>query len=493
MHCLNQGKCMIRWVILTLCFSICMTGCMPFHPSSRNATAPVPLPEDFAAAKGGEMVQAQWWHALQSEELDRLVDRALSENFDIRAAWARLRQARAQTQKSGAGLVPSVEGSASGERERSHQKQPPRGEGGTTTSESLTYGLSASYELDIWGQLRSERQAQRLTTRASRQEVESAALSVVGQIATRWVDVLALRQQIDVLNEEIQAQKDLLKLQRVRFINGAIDGPTLTQQRRQLVSAKAALPELRAQLGRAENALATLVGAGGPETLALQQSALPPLLPYPETGLPAQLLAERPDIQAAWFKLQAADWDVAVAQADMLPSVSFSAGRTYTNDVFGLDWTRWVSRLTGNLTAPLFSGGRRLAEVERNRAVVEQRVADYGGVVVKAFQDVRDALVNEHHQRQAVEQTREQLQTARQALQQARTRYGYGQGAYVDVVAEKASVAQLERQLLQDRAGLLTDRIAVYRALGNSWTDSLRRSLQGKQRGNRDDGTRGSS
>lgn len=469
---------MKRWVILTILFSICMIGCMPFHPSQRNATAPVPLSEDFAGAKDGQKVRPQWWRALQSAELNRLVDRALSENFDIRAAWARLRQARAQTQKAGAGLLPSVEGSASGEQERSYNKQPPRGQDATTTSETLSYGLSASYELDVWGQLRSERQAQRLATRASRQEVESAALSVVGQIATRWIDVLALRQQIEVLHEEIQAQNDLLELQRVRFINGAIDGPTLTQQRQQLDSAKATLPELRAQLGRAKNALATLVGAGGPEALGLEQSALPQLLPYPETGLPAQLLAERPDIQAAWLKLQAADWDVAVAQADMLPNVSFSADRTYTNDVFGLDWTSWVSRLTGSLTAPLFSGGQRLAEVERNRAVVEQRVADYGGVVLEAFQDVRDALVNEQQQRRAVEQTRQQLQTARQALQQARTRYGHGQGAYVDVVAEKASVAQLERQLLQDRAGLLTDRIGVYRALGNSWTDSLRRSLQ---------------
>jgi outer membrane protein TolC len=123
-----------------------------------------------------------------------------------------------------------------------------------------------------------------------------------------------------------------------------------------------------------------------------------------------------------------------------------------------------------------------LAEVERTRAVVEQRVADYGEVVLEAFQDVRDALVNEETQRRAVAQTRRQLQTARQALSQARLRYANGQGGYVDVVAEQASVAQFERQLVQQRAQLLTERVGLYRALGNAWTDSLNASGQGISR-----------
>ena len=465
---------MQRCLFLVGVASIVLTGCMPFHPPARNATAPVPMPETFDSEAQEQAVPAPWWKALDSPELNRLVQTALEHNFSIRSAWARLRQARAQLDRAEASLWPSLEGSATGERTRSYREQTDM----TTSANEMSYGVSASYELDLWGRARSARQAQVLSSSASRQDVEAAAASVVGQITATWLETLSLREQVLRLRRQIAAEKKVLRLQRIRYENGAIDGPTLTRQRRQVAATEGSLPDLQARLGRARNALATLVGVSGPDALCLEQERFPDLLPLPEAGLPARLMAERPDIQAAWLKLRAADWEVAVAQADMLPSLSLSAGRTYTNDMFSLDWTSWISRLTGNLTAPLFSGGRRLAEVERTRAVVEQRVADYGEVVLEAFQDVRDALVNEETQRRAVAQTRRQLQAARQALSQARLRYANGQSGYVDVVAEQASVAQFERQLVQQRAQLLTERVGVYRALGNAWTDSL--SASGK-------------
>lgn len=319
-----------------------LVGCLPFKPEQRSQDDLLQPPASFSSYGPGQVIPERWWRALDSLELNRLVNRALSDNFDIRSAWARLRQARAQAGQAASGLFPSLQGSAEAQKKNQYSKKTQA----TTKGEKTSYGLSASYELDLWGRVRSKRQAQLLSAEAARKDVESAAVSVVGEIASTWVDTLALRREIALLRTEVSAQRHLLQLQRRRFERGLIDGPTLTQQRRQLSNAQAKLPDLQTELGQARNSLASLVGAPSPDGLVLKQRQLPVLIPYPKTGLPASLLAERPDIQAAWLELRSADWGVAEAKADMLPSLSLSAGRTYSNDLFGLDWSSWVSELT---------------------------------------------------------------------------------------------------------------------------------------------------
>ncbi len=450
---------------------LAFTGCTMFHPESR-APGPIPMPENFSINSADNPISNQWWKTFESDELNSLIEEALSGNFDIRTAWSRLKQADALMRQSNADLLPSI--SYSGGADKSWIKtETDAGAVNHSDSKTLSAGLAASYEVDLWGKINAQRQSQMLELNAVKEDLDAAAVTVTANIISTWIDILTIRQQINILNDQIRINKNLLDLEGLRFANGKASALDLSQQRQALASARAYLPPLQLSEQQNLNALAILLGRSSSQGLTVSQQELPGLISIPKTGIPADLLASRPDVRAAGLRLLSSDWDVSAAKANMLPSISISANGTFSSNTLDLLFSNWVSSLAAGITGPLFDSGKRSAEVDRMKAAVEIALTDYARTVAEAIQDVEDGLLTETHQTQYIKLLEDQLNASRLTLKDARIQYINGQDNYLSYLTAWTSVQSLERQVIAEKAALIKNRVDLYRAVGGDWARNL--------------------
>lgn len=461
---------MTRHISLLLAFCL-MAGCSTFSPDKRQPS-PIDMPSAYTAEAAGNASLCRWWEHFGNNELNSLVETALTDNLDIREAWARLHAAQAVAAKSGAALLPSVNLDSGYTHKNSYTQSAPDTDHTFATADSTTLGVAASYELDLWGKIRSEQTAARLSLAASRMDVDAAATSIAASIADAWVELQATRQGIRILEGQIETNQMLVSLQELRFANSMATALDVMQQRETLAGTEAELPLLRARESVLANQLAVLTGTA-PGTLKLSSTEMPRLIELPKTGLPADILAARPDVRAAWHRLIAADWDVSVAKADRMPSLNISARAAFESAHYDVLFSNWLTSIGAGLTGPIFDAGARKAEVERRNALANEKVAAYGKVILTAIQEVEDGLTNEHHQQEYIARLRDKLAIAKQARSEARLRYLNGQSNYLPFLTENLSVQALERNLVTEEAKLIKYRIGLYRALGGDWMTSL--------------------
>lgn len=424
---------------------------------------PVAVPEKFSQS-GGEAAPAKWWTAFGDEDLNALVDEALAGNLTLRTTWDRLEQARAVARKSGAPLQPSLTGEAGAARTASRTVGL-----GRSYRTDLSFGLVASYELDLWGRIRSTRDAADMDVRASQEDLRAAAITLAAQVAAAWYDLIEQRGQRTLLDGQIRTNQEYAELVSLRFGRGRVPVTDVLQQRQLVESTQAEKVLVDSRLAVLAHQLAALLGRPPSQAAAAPQGTLPTPGPLPATGLPAALIRRRPDVRAAYHAVRAADLRVAAAIADRFPRVSLtaraetSAGRLH--DLFD----NWLASLAANLTAPLLDGGLREAEVDRTRAAACERLHAYGQTTLNALTEVEDALAQERQQRRYVASLARQLDLSRKALAQTRERYTKGLTDYLRVLSTLQAHQRLERESLRARRELLGYRIDLYRALAGGW------------------------
>ncbi|WP_054691330.1 TolC family protein [Desulfosarcina cetonica] len=368
--------------------------------------------------------------------------------------------------------MPMLDGSGGAEKSWQQTKTDAAG---TSHSNSRTFsaGLVAAYELDLWGRLAALQQSENLALKASAEDLAAAAVTVSAEVTTAWIEILSLHRQIAILRDQIDINQRMLKLQELRFVNGQADALDISQQREALAQAKAKLPPLQLAEQQQQNALAVLLGRAGAGDFTVNQETLPSLIPLPATGLPADLLAARPDIRAAGLRLKAADWQVSAARTDRLPSITLSADAAFSSDTLDLLLGNWVSTLAASLTGPVFDAGYRSAEVDRTRAVADEYLTAYAQTVAGAIQEVEDSLATETRQGEYIVLLEEQLKASRLTLKDAHLQYMNGQDNYLAYLTAWTSVQALERQLVDEKATLIKNRVSLYRTLGGDWTRGL--------------------
>jgi NodT family efflux transporter outer membrane factor (OMF) lipoprotein len=442
-----------------------LTGCHAFVPEP----APQPrLPDAYRLEAGEHALAEQWWKDLGSPELDALMDEAFRSAPDLRTALARLEQAQAAAAKSGAALWPSLTGGADAAQSWSKDK-------GRNVVEADAYGLSlaASYELDLWGRVRSLRTADALEAAASREDLRAAVLSLSGEIAQAWISLCSARQQLAVLRAQQRTNIDIESVLTLRFSNSLASALDILQQREAVAEDATRIVAQQAEVARLENRLNLLLGKA-PGTLDLSAARqLPEPLPLPRTGLPADLLENRPDIRASWQRLLEAGWDVAAARADRMPALRLT-GRFEQdgNDVERI-FDNWLASLAAALTAPLFDGGSRSAEVRRQEAVRAERLAAYEKTVFTALSEVDTGVNDVLSQFDLLAALDVQLSAAQSALESARVRYQNGVLEYDTVLSLLLKVQNLERLRVQEQASLLTSQTGLCRALGRGWRQAF--------------------
>jgi outer membrane protein, multidrug efflux system len=334
-------------------------------------------------------------------------------------------------------------------------------------------GLVSRYEIDLWGRVQARQRSARLRAEGSRQDLNAAAVTIAAEVARLWVGILTQRMQHALLQEQLRTNRILLELVELRFRNALASALDVYQQKQLVDNVLAEIPLVEQEEQLLLHQMAVLAGKPPSAELRITGNRLPELAPLPPTGLPADLLAARPDVMAAGLRLQAADWQIAEARANRLPALSLTGRTRYGEGELEALLDNWLLSLAANLILPLIDGGQRRAEVDRTRAAAEEQLAAYRGAVYTAVKEVEDALVQETKQREHIVRLGQVADTARKALEEAGVRYRKGLNDYLPVLTQLLSVQNLERDLIRRQANLLATRVGLFRALGGNWPNAL--------------------
>lgn len=456
-------KKFVFWVLLLS--MMLFPGCKTLEPSVEKAL-PLTIPENFSVDIKGSKVTENWWFSFNSIELNTLIKDALDNNFDIKTLNTKLAQAKAKVEKENASFFPDLGFSFGSKRNRTQVKTDSSADPTHEYSTSWDSSLTSSYTADIWGEARDKKYAQVSNLLAIEQDLRESTLKLTTQIAEIWIDIITARNKKSILNNQIKINNTLLKLQTLRFINGKANALDVSQQREALAEASSQVPLLEMQEKLLLNNLSFLSGKTTTSAIFMNTETLPEPIPLPSTGIPSDLLKNRPDIQAAKMRMFTSEWEVKAAKADLLPSFTLSAKALFSHGELDLMFQNWVGTLAASIAGPIFDGGYRRAEVRRARAAAEEQLNLYAKTIASAIFEVEDSLIRIQKQKDYVKLLEEELSLTRLTLKDASIQYQNGQSSYLSYLAAWSNIERLERQLVGERATIIKNQIKLYKALG---------------------------
>ncbi len=477
---------MINRITLGLLLAAALSACatppaidgsqLPATPSSYK-NPPVATLADGSwtlAAPADATSRGDWWLAYQDSTLNRLIDSALQHNTDLAVAAARLQQARAALGEADAERMPQLDltaGSARGTQAGAGPSGTSLLNSSNTTPVKLTsLGASFSYEIDLAGRLSGASRAAALDAEASAALLQGSQLLISSQVAQAYFRLQFLDQQRKLLQETVQSYARSEQLTQQRYQAGEESGLALARIAADSQATRAQAIALDRQRAEAENALALLLGqpaSGFQLAEADFQSALPQI----PAGVPAAMLARRPDVAAAQRKLLAAQTRVGVAQAAWFPDLTLTSAGGYASSQLR-DIFRWSARawsVEGLLSSPLFDGGRRQALLGSARADMELAMADYRHSILQSLGEVEDSLSDIRLLQQEESAQQLAVQNATQASAMAASRYRNGQTGQLELLDAERSELTIRRQALSIRQDRYLASISLIRALGGSW------------------------
>lgn len=444
-------------MLLTALVLLACTGC------ATSEKVELPVQDVSAFSLSGTQSQPDWWWlALGDKQLNTHIETALENNFTLAAVWDRLRAARSIARREEAALYPDLGLTADVSRKI---------DDGTQT-DRFTAGPAASYEVDLWGEIRSRAAAEDLRALASLEAYRTAALTLSGDIALTWVRLQEAQSQLKLLSGQQETNEKALKVLKARFGAGQVRSEDILRQQLLLEAVEEEKITVEANIQTLEHQLAVLRGEAPQRKSFETNGALPDLPPLPETGLPSELINRRPDIRQALLEVEAADRDLAATIRDQYPSITLSASYISEAATAGNLFSNWITTLAGGLIAPVFDGGQRRAEVNRREAVRDELVNLYGQAVLEAFQEVEDALIREQKQRERIENLQSRLQLARDTYEQIQLGYFNGANEFISVLSAQDDLQELEREVLRAQRDMVEFRIALYRALAGGFETS---------------------
>lgn len=448
-------------------------GCSPYEVRvSHEPTVEPPstlLPRDEQPDPPGVVAPDHWWTTFNDPGLDRAVARSFSENLNLAQAWARLDQAQAQARIQGAFLYPEVNVDAGASRSRQTV-----GNGDAFYGNRFAIGVGLTWELDLWKKIANRTEAARLLAEASRDDAEQTALLLSGTVVDLWFNIQEQEQLLQVLNQQIELSRQQLELIELRYGQGIGDALQVIQQRLQVAQVEAEIPLVASNLATSRNQLAVVMGQA-PQTESIEQPdpVLPELPAFPRLPAPTDLLQSRPDLRASHARLAAADYEVAAAIANQLPTVRLSLDGGFSSPNVSSLFENTVGSIAGSLLQPVFDGNRREAEVDRRKAIVRERTISFSQEFLIALREIEDAIEREKFQSDLLDQVISQLDLAQKNLEESKIRFGQGQTEYIDVILAIQTLQRLERQEVTVRRGLLANRASLYVAVGGQWTRAL--------------------
>jgi outer membrane protein, multidrug efflux system len=429
---------------------------------------------DWKSAEPADtQLRGPWWNVFQDPMLDGIEAQAADANQDLKAAYARLQQARAATRIARADLFPTLSVGSSATRSRTSVNSPKFPPGAAPVGNNFDLEADLSYEIDVWGRVRNAVASARANQQASSADLAVLNLAIHAELATDYFTLRSEDSQQRLLDNTVADYTKALQLTQNLYNGGAAALADVAQAQAQLETARTQAADVRLQRAQTEHAIAVLLGQN-PSVFHLDVNPyLVPVAPPPiDPGLPSTLLERRPDVAAAERRTAAANAQIGVARAAYFPVFSLGAAAGFDSTSTS-NWLTAPSRTwslgpaAGVLT--VFDAGRHRAQTAQARAVYEEQVADYRNTVLIAYQEVEDSLAALRQLQQETVSESAAVESTATALQQAQYRYKAGLVTYLEVsTAEnaflQAQIANVTIQLRRMNASVL-----LVKALGGGW------------------------
>jgi NodT family efflux transporter outer membrane factor (OMF) lipoprotein len=422
-------------------------------------TPEIALPTGWSSVAGVGVTDqpstTPFWRELGSTDLNRLVELALAENLDLEAALYRIDQARAQAKVAGAPLYPTV--NASGASSRNYLES-----GDTNAARG---GGSISYELDLWGKNRNQAKAAGHRAEASEFDREALRLVVTSDVTNFYTQLLSINDRIRIAASNLTNSEGILRIIEARFVQGAVSGLEVSQQRVAVNNLRSILASLIEQQATASNALAILVGQA-PQGFSAPAAELASIkMPRVSLTAPSDLLTDRPDIESAEAGLRAVNADIGVARAAFFPSLTLGLDSTIVAG-FG-NPAATATSMASNLLAPIFSGGRLSGNLENVTARQKELAAQYQKTVLTAFREVEDALAALKSANERAVLLRQNVNESQKAYDIAKARFDAGAIDYLTLLETQRSLYQAQDNQIAVNQGQIAAFVQLRKALGS--------------------------
>jgi len=439
----------------------------------------IPLPAQFeTSADTSSIGDLQWKQFFTDATLQSLIDKAVRDNFDLQLAMKRAEEARIYVRQAKVNWTPVIQaqGTASTTIPSKNSLNGISLESflGTTHVEDYTLGASLSWELDIWGRLRRQREAAVADFMESFEAARAVKTTLVADIANTYFNLLMLDAQLDVARKNLLLGDTVVNMMQLQKQAGQVTELAVQQAIAQREAAAQLVPQLEQEIAVQENTLRILTGelpGNINRTSLLNEFVVPNQLP---TGIPASMVSRRPDVRASEMALKAANARVGVAQGSMYPVLSISAAGGL-NSFKSSNWFNMPASLfgtvAGNLAQPVLNQRRLQTQLEVARVQREQAVIRFRQSVLNAVGEVANALVRleklEGQQRIAAQR----VQTLQQAVNNAGMLFRSGLADYLEVITAQSNALQAELVLADIRRQRLSAMVELYRALGGGWKE----------------------
>jgi len=414
-----------------------------------------------------------WWKLFNDSELNEYEQRAMASNQTLKAAAARLTQARAFARVTASGLYPELDAGVNAQRQRLSANRPTNGASiipTAVTQNVFNIPFTLNYELDLFGRVRNSLQAANASLQASAADLENVHLLISSELAADYFQLRELDAELAVVQKAIDFEKEGLNLVDKRHQGGAVSGLDVAQQQTVLDSSYTQLALLQQQRAQFEHAIAVLQGLPASNFKAPVRvlDVLPPAVPL---TLPSELLQRRPDIAIAERQVAAANAQIGIAKAAFYPSISLGAGGGFQSRDIGklLDAPSAIWSIGLSVLEPVFAGGRNHARLDAARAAYDENVANYRETSLVAFQQVEDALSGLTALASASDSQQRAVSDAGRSLTLANARYTGGLVTYLDVITAQEQVLNNERLATQIQGQRRVTSVLLVKALGGGW------------------------
>ncbi len=463
----------MRSFALATCAALALAGCSSLIPTYERPAAPVAatyaLEMTPAAAPGAEAAaDIEWQRFFADPRLQRLIGLGLANNRDLRLAVLNIEQARAAYQVRRADVFPTVGVGGTASRQAA---------GASTVVNTYAVGLAITgYELDLFGRVQNLGQAALAQFFATAETRKAVQLSLVGNIATTYLNLLADDELLRVTRQALATREESTRLTRLRFESGASSELDFRQAESLLEGARVALAQSLRQRALDENALTLLVGQplppDLPPPLGLDAGQVPFDLP---AGLPSELLVRRPDIRSAEQQLLAANANIGAARAAFFPRISLTTtlgtASTQLSGLFKGD--SFAITGTAQLLQPIFDAGRNRANLDVANVNRDIAVAQYERSIQTSFREVSDALAGRATLGEQLRAQTAQTNALAVTYRLADLRYRAGASSYLDALDAQRSLFTAQQALVQTQALQLQNLVALYRVLGGGWKEGV--------------------
>jgi multidrug efflux system outer membrane protein len=456
--------------LLLLAFALLLGGCL-VGPDYVRPKVETPDSFRYADREEADMVNTVWWRQFQDPVLDGLIAEALANNRNVKIAAANVEKAAGVLIQTRSPLWPQIGYSGSAARERSSESGtvplPARVENPFSAYQTLA---SASWEIDLWGRIRRLTESAQAELLSTEEAGHGVILSLVASVATGYIQLLSLDEQLRVARRTLVTYDESVKLFELRFQYGQVSLMNVEQARSQYETAAAQIPPLESQIAQTENSLSILLGRNPgsiPRGRTIRELALPPV----PAALPSEVLTRRPDVRQAEQNLIAANAQIGAARALYFPTISLTGSFGYSSadlsNLFNGPARLWS--YAGSLTGPIFAGGGIAGQVQQAEAGRKAALFSYELTIQNAFADAENTLVARSKLVEQLQAQERLVRANREYARLARLQFEGGYAPYSTVLQAEQQLFPAELNEAKYRGDLCNALVNIYKALGGGW------------------------